>query len=175
MTAELSREVVRAALPDLITGPGKTTHPALHMIWFRGRSERWQTFEQDAMQHFQQTDWNRHRRVLTYRPANSPSPASIAREHFICGDEAGVQGRFNQHIGQVMSAVSVAMGIDLAFADYKANTSRTVDSKVPDIICMTRSGGLRIIGEIKTPWIKAHDIQRAMIAGGTLFEQILGK
>lgn len=126
------------------------------------------------MQHFQQTDWNRYRRFLTYRPANSPSPASVAREHFICGDEAGAQGRFTQHIGQVLSAVSVVMGINLAFADYKANPSSIVDSKIPDIVCMTRSGGLRIIGEIKMSWIEIRH-SKAMAAGGTQFERILGK
>lgn len=160
MTAEISREIVRSPLPGLVTGPSKTSHSALHKIWFQGRSQEWRTFEQDAWQQFHHTEWNKHRQVLTYRPASIPSLASMAREHYVCEDEAGVQSRFAQNIGQVMSAVSVAMGVNLVFADYRAGQSRATDPKVPDIICMTQSGGLRILGEIKPPGLRITTLKR---------------
>jgi hypothetical protein len=165
MTAEISREVVRAPLPDIIAGPGTTSSSALHRIWFHGRIGEWNNFERDALQYFQTIDWNRHRQVISYRAVSGPSPASLAREHFHCGDEVGVQSRFVQNVGQVMSAVSVAMGVNLVFADYKASQGHATGSKVPDIICMTQNGGVRILGEIKTPWVNQHDLEMAITIG----------
>jgi hypothetical protein len=175
MTAEISREVVRAPLPDLITGPGTTSSSALHRVWFLGRIGNWD-IEGEAWQHFQNTDWNRHRQVINYRAVGDPSPANLAREQYHCGDEAGVQSRFAQNVGQViMSAVSVAMGVDLVFGDYKASLDRPTGFDIRDIICMTRNGGVRILGEIKTPWVNYHGLEEAIRLGGNRLRQVLGK
>jgi hypothetical protein len=86
-----------------------------------------------------------------------------------------VQSRFVQNIGQVMSAVSVAMGVNLVFADYKASQGRATGSKVPDITCMTQNRAVRILGEIKTPWVNQHDLEAAIMIGGARFRRVFGK
>lgn len=175
MTSVVSREVVRAPLPELGTGPAETTHSALQKKWYIGRMVEWTNFQRDASQHFDNTNWNSHRQTLTYRAVGEPSSASLVREHYRCGDETGVRGRFIQNIGQVMSGVSVAMNVDLVFADYKASRGPAIDGQVPDIVVMTRDGWLRMLGEIKTPWVGDHNLNTAVHNGGPHFRNVLGK
>ncbi|KAN0067111.1 hypothetical protein V8E54_014758 [Elaphomyces granulatus] len=74
-----------------------------------------------------------------------------------------------------MSAVSVAMGVNLVFADYKASQGRATGSKVPDITCMTQNRAVRILGEIKTPWVNQHDLEAAIMIGGARFRRVFGQ
>jgi hypothetical protein len=99
----------------------------------------------------------------------------LAREHFHCGDESGVRGCLIQNIGQVMSAVAVAMSADLVFADYKASQGPTMSGKVRGIVCMTLGGQMRILGEFKTPWIVDHDLKKAIHTGGARFRNVVGE
>lgn len=48
----------------------------------------------------------------------------MAFEHVRVGNERGVQGRFKQQIGQAVSIVCVAAGIDASFGDYKSTAER---------------------------------------------------
>ena len=43
------------------------------------------------------------------------------------------------------------MGVNLVFADYKASQGHATIARFTDIICMAQNGGVRILGEIKTP------------------------
>lgn len=175
MTAEVSREVVRAPMPELITGLQHTTSSAVHNLRFVGGIAPWDTFEKEVLEHFEATAWNRHRQVLTHRAATGPSSASIAIEQFHCGDEVGVQSRFNQNVGQVMSAVSKAMNVDMVFGDYKAGTGSAM-KKVPDTACMRRTNGqIRMVGELKTPWVGEHKLEEAMVGEGGRLKRILGR
>lgn len=48
-------------------------------------------------------------------------------EHSAVADEGVVQGCTQQNVGQVLSAVCVAMGVDMGFADFKATIGTVVD------------------------------------------------
>ncbi|KAE8423410.1 hypothetical protein BDV36DRAFT_290544 [Aspergillus pseudocaelatus] len=48
------------------------------------------------------------------------------------------------------------------FADYKVTIGPRIGQKTPDLVCMTIAGNLRIVGEIKVPWVKEHDIAAAL-------------
>lgn len=61
-----------------------------------------------------------------------------------------------------MSAICKSLQIDMCFADYKATIGPRIGQKTPDLVCMTIAGNLRIVGEIKVPWIKEHDIAAAL-------------
>ncbi|KAE8379788.1 hypothetical protein BDV26DRAFT_290949 [Aspergillus bertholletiae] len=87
----------------------------------------------------------------------------------------GVQGRLQQNVGQLMSAVCASMNIGMRFADYKATGGPRIGNKTPDMVCLTATGSLRIIGEIKTPWIGVHDIDKAYKYGRHKFRHLLGQ
>jgi hypothetical protein len=93
----------------------------------------------------------------------NPSNAHLSWEQVFCGDEHGVQGRFQERVGQVMTGVFTDQGMDLSFGDFKASIPPGPTSTVPDIACMEgTTGDLRFIGEMKTPWVAGHDLVAIM-------------
>ncbi|KAE8333817.1 hypothetical protein BDV39DRAFT_198728 [Aspergillus sergii] len=85
--------------------------------------------------------------------------------HFAVGDEGGGAGRTQQNVGQVLSAVCVAMGVDMGFTDFKATIGTRINVKVPDMVCMTTAGGLRIVGEMKVQWVHDHQLANTLPGG----------
>lgn len=75
-------------------------------------------------------------------------------------DETGVQGRFEQPIGQVLGRVFEAEGVDIRFADFKA--AGIGYSKTPDTAMVSRNGPptLKAVGELKTPWVVNHQLSK---------------
>ena len=45
-------------------------------------------------------------------------PEDMAEDQVICANETGVVGRFQQHIGQVMTCVGHDVGMNLHFGDW---------------------------------------------------------
>lgn len=54
----------------------------------------------------------------------------------------------------------------MGFADFKATIGTRINEKVPDMVRMTTAGGLRIVGEIKVPWVHDHQLANTLTGGG---------
>jgi hypothetical protein len=92
-------------------------------------------------------------------------------EQVAVGDEISVVGRFQQHVGQVMSAVYQSLGMDIRMGDCKISILPQ-DTKVPDIVLVGPDASVRAVGEAKTPWM--HSILDAMSGGDHLFRNMIG-
>ena len=83
-----------------------------------------------------------------------------------------MQGRFEQNVGQIMTAVFASQGVDVVFGDFKS--SRASYSKAPDVDGTTWLGELRFVGELKVPWVFAHSLELALL-NERHFRDLLGK
>jgi hypothetical protein len=110
--------------------------------------------------------------VLDCYPAGHPRDWHLSKEQVVVGDETGVQGRFQQHVGHVMTGVFRSLGVDLRFSDFRSCNVRY--SKVPDIACIDGLGTLAFVGEVKTPWVNAHSLKSAL-HDRVIFRHFLGK
>jgi hypothetical protein len=72
----------------------------------------------------------------------------------VVGDEHGVQARFSQSFGTVLSHIFGAQGIDLVFGDFKCLGNPYTGT--PDVILMDNTSALKVVGELKVPWISKH-------------------
>lgn len=76
-------------------------------------------------------------------------------EHFHPADEHGVQGRFNEKIGQFLSLASTVEGLNFLAGDAKSY--RTTYTKIPDFSIRIRFGPLLVVGEMKPRALKYMD------------------
>jgi hypothetical protein len=144
-------------LPDLNTGPRRTTTSAIRRVKCVGRLAPWASFKQEAMQTFENTAWAPN--PLAIRLPNTPLLGDLAQEHVRCGSENGLKGRFQERVGQTLGAIFDANGIDLHFGDSECATApRATRRQRPDIIVMAGNGTRHVVGELKTFWIAAHDL-----------------
>ena len=118
-----SQQIVRERLPDLRVGHRHTTSSAFRDIRFVGNLRQWDSFETDVWQVNSAYPWRSHQRVVSHAMQN-PSNAHLSWEQVFCGDEYGVQGRFQERVGQVMTGVFTDQGMDLSFGDIKASIPR---------------------------------------------------
>ncbi|KAE8330048.1 hypothetical protein BDV39DRAFT_191005 [Aspergillus sergii] len=153
--SEQSLRLIKKPLPTLNRGPQSTTSSALHQTFFVGTLEEWPNFERDARATVKATVPARNTPVISFAARLKPTPATIDREHVAVGQESGVQGRIQQNVGQVMSAMCKALQIDMCFADYKATNLPRIGRKIR----------IWIVGEIKVPWVDDHDIDRTLEDG----------
>ena len=174
MTAQYPFGVVKSPIPDLRIGPYKTESHALHDQVFMGRVIDWESFEAEAMSFCQQTDWNAVKRVIAYKPGPNISKSHTFFEHFVCADDIGVQGRLNHHVGQVLTSICKETGVDISFGTYKASKDRSVSSGIPDIVGLSGAWNLRIVGEVKTPWVELHHLRYIKYQGGLTYKRLLG-
>lgn len=177
-----AKELIREALPSLRYGENRTNHSTLHRQYFVGELEHWEEFEREVYSAHQAHPWDAHREILAHRPNAPKGPLYLARnELVVIGDEHGVQGRFNQHISQVMTGIFYSQRVCIAMGDFKAGT--TTYSKVPDIAVLDwprsdhqpshnghtsasdpgeRLRTVLLVGELKTPWIEEHQIEKTI-------------
>ncbi|CAG8932181.1 unnamed protein product [Penicillium salamii] len=78
----------------------------------------------------------------------------LGQKKVFVGDEAGVQGRFQEAIGRTFGKVFEAQGLDIQFADFKCLPN--LGNKVPDCIMKTSTNELKLVGELKVPWVSHH-------------------
>ncbi|KAK2798407.1 hypothetical protein FQN50_008847 [Emmonsiellopsis sp. PD_5] len=104
-------------------------------------------------------------------PDVSKHPCCLDREHYICGDEQTVCGRFAQNALAPATAVAFANGVKIRFGDFKACEEAMDESLlIPDIVAVyctalnpddlkitTVKPVMRLVGEAKTPW--KHNLQ----------------
>ncbi|EZF31047.1 hypothetical protein H101_05329 [Trichophyton interdigitale H6] len=102
---------------------------SLHNIWFTGEIKQWDSFEDEVLGHFSSVRWDRYQEIIAYGPPDTGvSEFHIdARDHYVCGEELSISGRFVQHALQPMSAVSKILGLEMVFGDWKATSRNRVD------------------------------------------------
>lgn len=148
-----SRDVVRDALPPLRISPDHTTSSALHPISFVGPLREWQNFIRDVENFDTNQRWSRI--VINHELVSR----DLNREKVWLGDEYGLQGRFQQSVGQTVGASLEAQAIGISFGDFKA--SGVAYDKVPDCALIATNSPvlprLKAVGELKVPWVKEHD------------------
>jgi hypothetical protein len=94
----------------------------------------------------------------------------LSREHVRIGDEHGVQGRFQHHIRQIVTAILSSQQTGISFADFKVSASAY--ARIPDVAGIDQLGGLSFVGELKSSRVVDHDLSRAALFESSL--KVLG-
>lgn len=161
-------------IPPLKQGPGSTKSSALHNIKYIDPLRKWVGFEQDVRAVLSHQDWHRHTSIVAYSPSGPPGPHNIAHEQVYVGDETGLQGQFQQNVGQIMSAVFGLQHYDLAFVDFKCSGDSY--QRIPDVVIMEAHGSIKAVGELKVPWVPEHHISLSVIPDRTAdFRETIGQ
>ncbi|KAK9852202.1 hypothetical protein MYU51_008553 [Penicillium brevicompactum] len=148
-----AKETVEERIPDLLVR-NHSVSSALHPLTYVGPLQKWTTFEHDVKVAVQQQSWGIHTSTITIRPVGALGPHNTANEQVLVGDENGVQGRFQQNVGHVMSAVFGSQGLDLRFGDFKAAGSTY--RRTPDVVIINSQNHIKVVCELKCPWIDEH-------------------
>ena len=108
--------------------PRHVKSSSLHGLWFVDNVEGWWDFEDQADSLFARVPWSAHTSILAYDfPDEGASDFHIhAADHFICGEELSISGRWVQHALHPMSAVGKELGFTTVFGDWKATAQHSV-------------------------------------------------
>ena len=158
-----ARDLVFSSVPPLRQATLRTLNDSTHELEFKGTLGYWSGFESEVRHSSLSQQWSHG--ILAYAATgNHVSDFDLSTEHYACGDEYSVQGRFAQNVGQVMTSVFGSLGMDIQFGDFKTCSSK-VKGKVPDFVMTSESGTLLAVGERKTPWVhKYHAIIKREIS-----------
>lgn len=152
------KQILQSPLPPLNQGSSKTSSSALHRLRYVGSLGPWPNFQNQVEAAYNAQAFSRS----TTSPV-SPGPHQVDPDIVSVGDEHGLQGRFQQAIGQVLGVALEAQGINLSFGDFKC--SGIIYENIPDVIGLSRTiqgnDELSLIGELKVPWVLAHSISDA--------------
>jgi hypothetical protein len=148
-----TRQVFSTKIPDLKIAEIKTTSETIHPIDVVAPIELWLDFEKQARMATDNANFKET--ILQHQLAGSLSASHITKEHYVCSDENDVQGRFNENVSKVMTAIYQSEGIHCEFSSGRS--TKTDCAGVPDIV-LTEVHNTRalLVGEFKTPWI--HDL-----------------
>ncbi|OQD69307.1 hypothetical protein PENPOL_c002G10652 [Penicillium polonicum] len=163
-----AKQILQAPLPPLNVGTSKTTSSALHGLEYVGTLSPWPNFKSQV-----EAFYNTQAFARSAKAAVSPGLHNVDPEIVCVGDEHGLQGRFQQAIGQVLGAALEAQGVNLHFADFKCSGLQY--QNVPDVVGLstivqgTAVQGttvqsrkvLRLVGELKVPWVPQHSLRDA--------------
>lgn len=116
---------------------------ALHDVEFVGPLRHWSTFPRAVEATGASQNWSN--RVIKY----TQKSYDIDVETVYVGGEHGVQGRFQQLLGQGLGQVLDAQSIDLHFADFKRLSSPY--SNTPDAVIMAGNNELNVVENSKFP------------------------
>ncbi|EGE04538.1 hypothetical protein TEQG_03409 [Trichophyton equinum CBS 127.97] len=149
MEGNTSYTILASPAPSILMRDGyHTTTNAFHPTYYRGKKESWDL----ASEVWDAIDEIKNNSPLSYTLRGIPeNPYSLGREHYLCGDEQSICGRFVQNV---------------------CSESREKEhSKVPDFVAVHCTAKdlkglkeldrneypyLKFIGEAKTPW--NHDL-----------------
>lgn len=93
-----AKDLVHSKLPDIRLGKYKTTSDSTHNLEFKGTLGYWSNFELEVREVTLSQGWNRDD-LGHLSTANDPGRFYLSKEHYVCGDEYSVQGRFSQNVG----------------------------------------------------------------------------
>ncbi|KAJ5531802.1 hypothetical protein N7527_005195 [Penicillium freii] len=125
-----ARDVVHNALPQLHVSENHTKSSAWHPIYFVGPLAPWGNFVRDVQNFDASQVWSRV--VIDHELVSR----DLHREKVWLGDEHGLQGRFQQSVGQIVGAALEAQSINITFGDFKA--SGVAYDKVPDVALLAK-------------------------------------
>lgn len=154
------KKAVESAAPALNTSQHHTHSSALHSIYFAGDLQPWPGFR--AVQACHENHGWRQQTLGYMLRARDPYTYGI----FEVGDEHGVQGRFQKFFGDVLNTIFTSQSttqrnIDLHFAEFKCVSSTY--SGTPDVILKDSNHALKIVGELKAPWIDEYHIAPRLV------------
>ncbi|GAB1200955.1 hypothetical protein APSETT444_010336 [Aspergillus pseudonomiae] len=158
--AVTSKLIVQERLPDLNVSKHRTKNSALHNIHFVGPLTPWPNFLGDVEWEFLTHKWASNQYPLDLRPIGETNSHSLQRAHCLVGNEPGVQGRWQEHLGNVMTAVLQEQQFQLSFGDFVC--SGVQYDKVPDLVLLNTTPDILIISELKGPWVKQHKLDKAV-------------
>ncbi|KOS42674.1 hypothetical protein ACN38_g6420 [Penicillium nordicum] len=171
------RTLLRKPLPPLDVGPYHTTSSALHEGRFLGTLHNWPNFFQDVKQFENNQDWSP--RLLGWSLQNR----MVDAEFVAMGDEHGIQGRFQQSVGQVVGSVLNAQNIAVKFGDFRSADIASVYpgyTLMPDVALISTDpvdiNQIKAVGELKSPWVNEHKFKKYSTAQrkAKLFAQPIG-
>ncbi|OOQ88038.1 hypothetical protein PEBR_14693 [Penicillium brasilianum] len=147
------KTLVEASAPRLQIGPYHTTSSALHSLEFTGNLRPWPGFLSAVQNTHDSYAWRNECLGLSLRTRDPYTYGNV-----VVGDEHGVQGRFHKYFGDTMNAVFNSQSMGMRFANFKCIQSTY--SGIPDVILMDDNHQLKVVGELKVPWIRDHDIAK---------------
>lgn len=156
--------VLRQQCPDLLLTNNHTTTNAIHRKDFVGILANWTGYKTAVLGAVKSAKLRQSKFDVDYKPAGVPGPANLKNEQIYCGDETGVQGRWEANIGAAVSGVFKACHDHMAYGDYKASAGTLgLQGKVPDLVLLdTTTSELLLSGEVKTPWVPAHSLSEGL-------------
>lgn len=150
-----AQDVIREALPPLLVSQHHTTSSALTNKTFIGPLREWTTFLRDVQSFHKSQRWSR--KIVGHELVSR----DVHRERVYVGDEHGLQGRFQQSVGQVVGSALEAQSTQIVFGDFKA--AGVHYNLVPDFALISTDPSdthkLKAIGELKVPWVPVHDFE----------------
>ncbi|KAK2736467.1 hypothetical protein FQN55_001644 [Onygenales sp. PD_40] len=159
-------------LPRILTRePYRTTGSALHSSYYAKHLVRWNIStdvkEATADTHLKKDPLDADVQVILQ------SPFRVKAEHYLCGDEQSVCGRYSHNALEPVTAVAYLHGLRVRFGDHKAsqeNHNSKTKHYIPDFAGMfcpaldftalanltkdnpKHQPQMRIVGEAKTHW-----------------------
>lgn len=150
-----ARQIVESPLPSLQIGPHHTDSNAIQRLAFLGTLVPWSNFLRSVENAHTTQHLPRRSRASSYN--NGPHTVEVDKVHI--GDEHGLQGRFQQAIGHALGTALETCSIDIYFGDYKCSGSTY--ENIPDVVGLQDTNGtteIKLVGELKTPWVDKHDL-----------------
>ncbi|KAM5471888.1 hypothetical protein MauCBS54593_003294 [Microsporum audouinii] len=164
-----SHSILAEPLPDLLTQEGyRTSSSAWHSEHYLGRIRLWDLKKE--VRRWTASKYLKRDTLSADLDSLSEQPGYIHKEHYLCGDEQSVCGRFAQNALGPVSAVAFHHGHHYRFGDYKVcleSQKPGNERYVPDHVAVkcsaanteelrTLSGDFKpemvLVGEAKTPW-----------------------
>ncbi|KAK2757018.1 hypothetical protein FQN54_004987 [Arachnomyces sp. PD_36] len=182
-------DLTRQRLPDCVYETGRhTSTSAIHKDkFYTGSLAAWKNFEHEVRQNFQSANLHTCSLPMIYDDTGLDKDTNLHLEHFRCGEEISISGRFVQNALHVVSAVAKAKKFDLVFGDWKASDTsngikpmdevylagldendeavqhqksiakKVLASLVPDYCIIDNNDKARVVGEAKVPWVHEFD------------------
>ncbi|CEJ60285.1 hypothetical protein PMG11_08865 [Penicillium brasilianum] len=162
------KKAVESSVPALNTSQHHTKSNALHDIYFLGNLQPWPGFLGAVRLCHENFAWRQETLGYMLRVRDPYTYGNVE-----VGDEHGVQGRSQKFHGDVINTIFASQtttqrNIDLRFADFKCVPSTY--SGTPDVILKDSNHTLKIVGELKTPWIDEHQLEPRLTDEQTLRE-----
>ncbi|KAJ5817932.1 hypothetical protein N7447_007940 [Penicillium robsamsonii] len=146
-------------LPNLDIPTRRTVSHALHRIKFIGALGQWTHFKTEVANTYNSQTWN-PREIASRLTANFLA-GSVHEEQVFVSDERGVQGRLEGRAGIALGAVFGAQNHDIKLGASKgALPPYPGYKKAPDFVLMTSAHEAKVVGEVKVPWIREHNLRK---------------
>lgn len=146
-------------LPNLDIPARRTVSHALHRIKFVGALGQWTNFKTEVANTYNSQTWN-PREIASRLTANFLA-GSVHEEQVFVSDERGVQGRLEGRAGIALGAVFGAQNHDLKLGASKGALPPYPEyKKAPGFVLMTSTHEAKVVGEVKVPWIREHNLRK---------------